>query len=193
MKRLLCAVAVLALTTPQIVMAQAQNRVQPQAKKHVARPQNHQTTRQQRSTTTQTRVTKVTRPARVAQTRVAPTRVTHVTRPTRVTPTRVNRPAVAQPTAQARTQRRAGYHPAQIQRVHATTFRYPSGYSYRRWSIGGFLPRLFLSSNYYYNDWYGLGFGPPPRGFVWVRYGPDLLLVNIRTGRVADVVYGVFY
>jgi Ni/Co efflux regulator RcnB len=183
MKRLLFPLAVIALTTPQIVMAQTQDRAQTRATKQVARPQGHQTTRQQRTTVTHTRVTKVTRPARVATTRVS-----SVTRTTRV-----NRVAVARPTAQARVQRRAGYHPAQVQRVRATTFRYPSGYSYRRWTTGGILPRTFLSSNYYYNDWYGLGFGPPPRGYAWVRYGPDLLLVNIRTGRVADVVYGVFY
>jgi Ni/Co efflux regulator RcnB len=34
---------------------------------------------------------------------------------------------------------------------------------------------------------------PPPPGFQWVRYGPDLLLVNVVTGQVADVAYGVFY
>jgi len=38
-----------------------------------------------------------------------------------------------------------------------------------------------------------LGLGPPPHGFVWVRYGPDLLLVNRRTGRIVDVIYGAFY
>jgi len=26
-----------------------------------------------------------------------------------------------------------------------------------------------------------------------VRYGPDLLMVSIRTGRIADVIYGAFY
>jgi len=38
-----------------------------------------------------------------------------------------------------------------------------------------------------------MGLEPPPRGYRWVRYGPDLLLVNIRTRRVADVIYGAFY
>jgi Ni/Co efflux regulator RcnB len=33
----------------------------------------------------------------------------------------------------------------------------------------------------------------PEPGFQWVRYGPDLLLVNVTTGQVVDVAYGVFY
>ena len=77
--------------------------------------------------------------------------------------------------------------------VRGPAFRYPSGYAYRRWSIGAFLPGLFLAPSYYYDDWRGLGFEPPPPGRRWVRYGPDLLLVNLRTRRVEDVVYGVFY
>jgi Ni/Co efflux regulator RcnB len=72
-------------------------------------------------------------------------------------------------------------------------FRYPRGYSYRRWGIGAFLPHIFLSNYYYWNDWSALGLLPPPPGYVWVRYGPDLLLVNRYTGRVADVIYGAFY
>jgi Ni/Co efflux regulator RcnB len=77
--------------------------------------------------------------------------------------------------------------------IRGPIFRYPSGYAYRRWTIGAFLPSLFLSSSYYYDDWRTAGIGAPPPGRRWVRYGSDLLLVNIRTRRVEDVVYGVFY
>jgi Ni/Co efflux regulator RcnB len=78
-------------------------------------------------------------------------------------------------------------------RYRAPAFRYPRGYSYRRWAIGAALPALFLSSLYYFDDWNMLGITPPPPGRRWVRYGPDLLLVNIRNGRVEDVIYGAFY
>jgi Ni/Co efflux regulator RcnB len=88
---------------------------------------------------------------------------------------------------------RPGFRPPHFRPIHGPVFHYPRGYRYRRWSIGLLLPGLFLSNAYYYNDWYGLGFGPPPPGYRWVRYGPDLLLVNIRTRRIADVIYGVFY
>ena len=76
--------------------------------------------------------------------------------------------------------------------VRGPAFRYPSGYAYRRWSVGALLPTLFLSSTYYYDNWRGLGIDPPPPERRWVRYGPDLLLINVRTRRVEDVIYGVF-
>ena len=63
----------------------------------------------------------------------------------------------------------------------------------RRWAIGAALPALFLDPAYYYPDWATLGLAPPDPGFQWVRYGPDLLLVNITTGQVVDVIYDAFY
>ena len=77
--------------------------------------------------------------------------------------------------------------------VRGRPFYYPSGWGYRSWRIGQALPFLFLSAPYFYDDYYGLGVPPPPPGFRWVRYGPDLLMVNVRTGYIADAVYGVFY
>jgi Ni/Co efflux regulator RcnB len=78
-------------------------------------------------------------------------------------------------------------------RVHGPVYVYPSGWHYRRWPIGGHLPAVFLVPTYFYPDYVGLGLPPPPPGYNWVRYGPDLLLVNLRTGIVDDVVYGAFY
>jgi hypothetical protein len=78
-------------------------------------------------------------------------------------------------------------------RVHVSPFIYPPGWAYRQWAVGAILPPLFLVPNYYYPEWAALGLEPPPPGFQWVRYGPDLLLVNVATGQVADVAYGVFY
>jgi len=72
-------------------------------------------------------------------------------------------------------------------------FLYPPGFGYRRWEVGAALPPRFLARDYWYADWAGLGLDPPPPGYQWVRYGPDLLLVNVITGQVADVAYGVFY
>ena len=76
--------------------------------------------------------------------------------------------------------------------IRAPRFVYPRGYSYRRWAIGATLPFLFLSDTYYVDyDYIGL---PPPRGGEeWVRYGPDVLLVDTYSGRIVDVAYGVFY
>jgi Nickel/cobalt transporter regulator len=81
----------------------------------------------------------------------------------------------------------------EIERIHIAPFIYPPGWAYRRWAVGGVLPPVFLVRDYWYADWAGLGLAPPQPGFQWVRYGPDLLLVDVTTGQVVDVTYGVFY
>ena len=78
-------------------------------------------------------------------------------------------------------------------RVHLAPFAYPPGWAYRRWAVGAVLPPLFLVPAYFYADWAVLGLPPPQPGYQWVRYGPDLLLVDVATGQVVDVVYGAFY
>jgi Ni/Co efflux regulator RcnB len=63
-------------------------------------------------------------------------------------------------------------------------------WSYRRVSVGYRLQPAFYGSRYYIND-YGAYHLQAPHGrwLRWIRYGNDLLLVNIRTGRVLDVVH----
>lgn len=78
-------------------------------------------------------------------------------------------------------------------RFRTSPFRYPAGWGYRRWSVGAFLPALFLSQEYYLSDYGSYSLGPPPPGCQWVRYGPDALLVNVYTGSIVDVAYGVFW
>ena len=51
--------------------------------------------------------------------------------------------------------------------IRGSLFRYPSGYRYRRWSIGAFLPSLFLAAPYYYDDCRGIGIEQSnPQGVV---------------------------
>jgi hypothetical protein len=88
---------------------------------------------------------------------------------------------------------RFSYRGHDIERVHIHPFIYPPGFGYRRWEVGAALPPVFLAQDYWYADWAALGVDPPPPGYQWVRYGPDLLLVNVITGQVADVAYDVFY
>jgi Ni/Co efflux regulator RcnB len=82
------------------------------------------------------------------------------------------------------------YHGRPFNRVHLAPFVYPNGWAYRRWAVGAILPPLFLAPAYYYTDWATLGLEAPQPGFQWVRYGPDILLVNVATGAVVDVVEG---
>ena len=88
---------------------------------------------------------------------------------------------------------RFNYRGHDIERIHIAPFVYPPGWAYRQWAVGAMLPPLFLVRDYWYADWATLGLAPPQPGFQWVRYGPDLLLVNVTTGQVVDVAYGVFY
>ena len=59
--------------------------------------------------------------------------------------------------------------------------------------MGQDIPLLFLSSQYFFDSYADYGIRHPPFGYRWVRYGPDLLLVNNRTGRVLQVIHGAFY
>ncbi len=78
-------------------------------------------------------------------------------------------------------------------RIHGPAYSYPHGWRYRRWAIGVRLPPLLFAPAYYYVGWGALGLEAPLPGYMLVRFGPDLLLVNLHTGEVEDVVYGVFF
>jgi len=72
-------------------------------------------------------------------------------------------------------------------------FTFPRGFRYRRWRVGNRLPHEFMSPRFRFNNWGRLGIGPPGAGRRWIRYGPDLLLVNIHTRRIEDVIFNVFF
>jgi Ni/Co efflux regulator RcnB len=76
---------------------------------------------------------------------------------------------------------------------NAGAYRAPPGYSYRRYGIGERLPPAFFVRDYWLTDYasYGL-IAPPGDGYVWVRFGPDALLIDEDTGETIQVVYGVF-
>jgi Ni/Co efflux regulator RcnB len=77
-------------------------------------------------------------------------------------------------------------------RVHAAGYVFPHGHHYHRCHIGERLPLIFYSEIYYFTDYADYGFENQPDGYEWIRYGPDLLLVDLATGEVVDVEYGVF-
>jgi Ni/Co efflux regulator RcnB len=199
MRKLLCAAAVLALMTPQLAMAQSHdrdNRDNRKATQQQARPQRQQAERQRRAAVVRRQAVRQQAARQQHATAVHTQAVRQqAARQQRAIRARTERVEQVNRTAriQSRRQRPAGYRPARVHRVHATVFHYPRGYHYRRWNSGSILPRVFLSRYYYYPSWYDLGFGPPPPGYQWVRYGPDLLLVNVYTGRIRDVAYNVFY
>jgi len=82
--------------------------------------------------------------------------------------------------------------PRQYQWV-GVAWRPPSGYYYRTWSFGQTLPWGWYSSNYYIDNWWAYGLPMPPAGFEWIRNGRDAILVDVFTGRIYEVAYGLFW
>jgi Ni/Co efflux regulator RcnB len=76
--------------------------------------------------------------------------------------------------------------------VYGGRYYWPHGYSYVRRPIGWAVPAAFMTSAYIYTSYATLGLAAPPPSQQWIRYGPDLLLVDQRSGHVVDVRYGVF-
>jgi Ni/Co efflux regulator RcnB len=74
----------------------------------------------------------------------------------------------------------------------ARRFRYPRGFSYRRWIVGDTLPAAYMSHRFAFNDFRRAGLGRPPPGHSWIRVGPDLLLVRLTSRRVAQVIRNAF-
>ncbi len=71
-------------------------------------------------------------------------------------------------------------------------YRYPRGYSYRRWVVGDVLPAVYVGHRYAFNDFRTAGLGRPPPGQSWIRVGPDLLLVRLTSRRITQVIYNAF-
>src|ERR1043166_4366357 len=69
----------------------------------------------------------------------------------------------------------------------------PRGWYYQRWGYGQTLPPAFWVRDYWLDSYWQFGLMDPPYGFVWVRYGPDALLLDVVTGQILSAVYGVFY
>ena len=78
-------------------------------------------------------------------------------------------------------------------RFHADAYLQPQGYQYRHWGYGERLPQIYFMRNYWIMDFLMYGLDEPPPGYVWVRYGPDALLIDQYDGEIVEVVYGVYY
>jgi Ni/Co efflux regulator RcnB len=62
------------------------------------------------------------------------------------------------------------------------------GWNYSQIGIGYQLRPTFYSSRYFVSDYSRRGLRQPGRFQRWIRYGDDLVLVNVRNGRVIQVL-----
>ncbi|NNM76773.1 ATP-dependent RNA helicase [Sphingomonas sp. ID1715] len=66
-------------------------------------------------------------------------------------------------------------------------------YGYRRFSLGVILSAPLFSQNYWISDPWEYRLPPAYGPYRWVRYYDDVLLVDVRDGRVVDVIYDFFW
>lgn len=85
------------------------------------------------------------------------------------------------------------FHGRSFPAFRARPYRYARGYGYRVFYPGQRFPPFLLLSAYFITNYNLYNLTPPPElGLVWVRFGPDALLVNTYTGEVVDRAPGIF-
>lgn len=87
-----------------------------------------------------------------------------------------------------------GYRNQYRDRYRMPTYYSPyRGRGYSRLSIGISLGSGYYGSRYWINDPYQYRLPPAPYGARWVRYYNDVVLVDMRRGRVIDVIHNFFW
>ena len=70
---------------------------------------------------------------------------------------------------------------------------YGYGYGYRSFSIGYRLEPFFYARSYWIDDPWDYRLPPVDEEYRWVRYYNDVLLVDLETGEVVDVIHDFFF
>ena len=84
-------------------------------------------------------------------------------------------------------------HNYQAARVyHVGAYHRPHGWVAHRWGYGETLPRAYWAAPYILADYWLFALEVPPVGYEWVRDDTDAILVNVATGQIIQVEYGVF-
>ncbi len=78
-------------------------------------------------------------------------------------------------------------------RYRLGAYRAPYGYYVRDWGYGDFLPRGWYGDSYFLGDFLDFDLPYPPPGYEWVRVGGDAIMVDRYTGRIVQVVRGIFW
>ncbi|WP_375391626.1 RcnB family protein [uncultured Sphingomonas sp.] len=85
-----------------------------------------------------------------------------------------------------------------FRRTHPGAYRLgayagPRGYRYRPVAVGYRFDPVYYGRSYWLNDPSRYRLPAPAAYERWVRYGNDVVRVNLRTGRVVTVYNGFFY
>jgi Ni/Co efflux regulator RcnB len=79
------------------------------------------------------------------------------------------------------------------QRFRLGAYRAPYGFYVRDWGFGDILPRGWYGDQYYLGDFLDYDLPYPPPGYAWVRVGGDAIMIDRYTGRIVQVVRGIFW
>ena len=71
-------------------------------------------------------------------------------------------------------------------------YSHPRGWAPHHWVYGQILPRPYWAQQYIIGDYWLFGLEVPPVGYEWVRDDGDALLIDVGTGEILQVEYGVF-
>lgn len=66
-------------------------------------------------------------------------------------------------------------------------------FRYQRFATGGRLRPSYYASRYTIADYRRFHLPIPPRSSSWIRHYDDVILVDLRSGRVLDVIHGFFW
>lgn len=86
-----------------------------------------------------------------------------------------------------------GYRQAHPNDFRRPGYAGPRGFRYRPVTAGYRFTPEYYGRNYWVNDWQRYRLAAPLGYQRYVRYGNDVVLVDIRSGRVASVFNGFFY
>ncbi|MEF9963732.1 MAG: RcnB family protein [Comamonas sp.] len=60
------------------------------------------------------------------------------------------------------------------------------------WYRGGYVPAPYRGYSYVVGDWRGHRLSAPPRGYQWIQYGGDYLLIAVGSGLIANIVINAY-
>jgi Ni/Co efflux regulator RcnB len=82
--------------------------------------------------------------------------------------------------------------------THRSTYKRPAyvgprGYAYRPVAVGHRFDRAYYGDRYWVRNYSTYRLPAPRAGHRWIRYGNDVLLVNVSTGRVVTAYNSFFW
>jgi hypothetical protein len=86
-----------------------------------------------------------------------------------------------------------GYRDRNRSLFHLGFYYDPFGYNYRRYDLGWTMWPSYYSDRYWLQDPWAYRLPLVGGSYRWVRYWDDAVLVDLRTGRVVDVIYDFFW